>query len=255
MMSRNARFAYFGCGAAMVASLSTAVGCGGEEKPPISPAAPAAPSVLATPADSAGAAAPAAPGSVAAPAASAKPEPPPAPKGTFAAAAKSASSGKVDKVGSGDGAFKPDGLKDLVLEAEYEGAALAFLLVATDAQGTPNGEFTADTFVGAQSLPSETGANLNQGKFTAGLAVYEGDKLLNGKDGAIAALSEGKHKLVFHVSSKDASPSGSYKIIAFLPDRSTVSSPVVPMGDPKKSDSKPEAKAAAKPAGSAAPKK
>lgn len=236
--------------AALAAGLSTLVGCGGDDK---HVTAPPAPSASAEPvASAAPSAAPAA--SSAAPVASAKPvePPPPAPKASFAGATKNASSGKVDKVGAGDGAFKGDGVKDLVIDVEFDGAATAFLLVSTDAQGMPNGEFTADTFVGTQSLPAEVGSNLNQGKFTAGLAVYEGDKLLNGKDGALPAVAEGKHKLSLYVSSKDAPQTGNYKVIALLPEKVTVSSPVIAFGDGKPA-AKPDAKPAAKPAGSAAP--
>lgn len=232
---------------ATFAALGMLWGCGGDDKHPTTPPAPSAsaepaPSASAAPVMSASAAPVAS--------ASAAPTPPPAPKATFGSASKSANSGKVDKVGSGDGAFKGDGVKDIVVDADYDGAATAFLLVTTDAQGTPNGEFTADTFVGTQSLPAEVGANMNQGKYTAGLAVYEGDKLLNGKDGALAALAEGKHKLSFYVSSKDAPTSGSYKVIALLPDKSTVAGPVVSFGDAKDAKAaKPDAKTpAAKPA-------
>jgi hypothetical protein len=232
----------------LVLSCAALTACGGDEKRPPTPPAPSA---TPEPTTSASAAMPATSAS-AAPTASAKPaEPPPAPKATFTSAAKSANSGKVDKVGPGDGAFKGDGVKDVVLDVEYDGAATAFLVVTTDGSGMPNGEFTADTFVGSQTLPSEVGANLNTGKHTAGLAVYEGDKLLNGKDGALTALAEGKHKLAFHVSSKDAPTSGSYKVMALLPDKSLVSSSVVSLGDAKP-DAKP---AAAKPAPAGSAKK
>lgn len=214
----------------LVLSCAALTACGGDEKrPPTPPASSATPE----PPTSASAAMPAASAS-AAPQASAKPaEPPPAPKATFTSAAKSANSGKVDKVGAGDGAFKGDGVKDLVVDVEYDGAATALLLVTTDSSGTPNGEFTADTLVGGQALPAEVGANLNTGKHTAGLAVYEGDKLLNGKDGALGELKEGKHKLALHVSSKDAPTTGSYKVMALLPDKSLVASPVVSLGEAK----------------------
>ncbi len=232
----------------LVLSCALFTACGGDEKrPPTPPVSSATPE----PPPAASAAMPA-PSASALPVASAKPQdPPPAPKATFTSAAKSASSGKVDKVGLGDGAFKSDGVKDLVVDVEYEGAATAFLLVTTDASGVPNGEFTADTFVGGQALPSEVGANLNTGKHTAGLAVYEGDKLVNGKDGGLGELKEGKHKLALHVSSKDAPTTGSYKVMALLPDKSLVASPVVSLSEAK-ADPKP---ASAKPAPASSAKK
>ncbi len=231
---------------ATVSALAALCACGGDDKKVTAPPAPTASEAPVASASAAPAASSAAPATSAKPA---EPPPAPAPKASFTSATKSASSGKVDKVGSGDGAFKGDGVKDLVIDAEFDGSATAFLLVSTDAQGTPNGEFTADTFVGTQQLPAEAGANMNQGKFTAGLAVYEGDKLLNGKDGAIAPVAEGKHKLSFYVSSKDAPQSGNYKVVAFLPEKVTVASPVVAFGDAKAPATKPDAK----PAGSAKP--
>lgn len=148
------------------------------------------------------------------------------PKGTFHSFARAATSGKVDKIGSGDGAFKPDGIKDLVFDVEVEGNVSALLVVAVDAGGTPTGEFGADTLVGSQALPAELAANLNLGKNTAGMAVYEGDKLLNAKDGSVA-LAEGRHKVTLHVSSKSAPKDAHYMAIAILADRSVVKSAVL----------------------------
>lgn len=237
--------------AVMTATLSTAAGCGGDDKHAVTPPAPSASAAAVVPSATPSATAAPAASASATPAASAKPEPPPPPKATFSSAVKGAGSGKVDKVGKSDGAFKPDGVKDLVIEVEYEGGAAAFLVLATDAQGTPNGEFSADTFVGTQALPPEAGVNLNQGRFTGGVAVFEGDKLLNGKDGGLTPLAEGKHKLALHVSSKDAPQGGSYKVVALLADsKTTVSSPVVVMGEAKKPESKPTPKGA----GAARPK-
>ena len=73
-----------------------------------------------------------------------------------------------------------------------------------DAAGQANGVFTADTFVGTQLPPSEAGAEIKPGMSTAGIGIYEGDKLANAKDGSLTPLAEGKHKLALHISSRAA---------------------------------------------------
>lgn len=207
----------------VVVSSLVAGGCGGDEKrPPAS--SPPTPSTAETPNPTASASA--SPAASNAPDASTTAAPPAPPKGSFQAFARATNFDKVDKVGKGDGAFKPDGVKDLVFDVEFEGPATAFIVVSTDGEGLPNGEFNADTFVGGEHLPREMGANLNEGKYTAGVGVYEGDKLLNAKDGSIAALAEGRHKLTFYVSSKDAPKTGPFKAIAVFADKSIASSTV-----------------------------
>jgi len=193
--------------------------CGGEEKPPASPSTTASAAPAESPPPAATSAAPADK-----PAPSASAAPPPPPKGKFTTFAFAANSGKIDKIGTKDGNLKPDGLKDLVFDAEFEGAPIAFMIVSSDKAGEPNGEFSADTFVGDQQLPSELAANLNQGKFTAGLGVAEADKLLNAKDGSVT-LPDGKHKLSFFISSKDAPKGSSYKAVAVFSDKTMVQSP------------------------------
>jgi hypothetical protein len=207
----------------MVLAVLLLPACGGETKetPPATPTAPSAvPSASAAPVETA-----AAPAS-AAPSATAAPTPPPEPKTKFASFAKAATSGKVDKVGSGDGAFKPDGVKDLVFDAEIDGAVTAVIVASTDASGQPNGEFTADSFVGTETLPSELAGNLNQGKFTGGVVVYMNGKLVNAKDGSVS-LPEGKHKVTLYVSSKDAPKGSSYKAFVVGSDKLLAASPVV----------------------------
>lgn len=232
-MNANATKTRIGLGFLVLSvSIGAAIAaCGGDEKKGPETPSSGAPTSTASSMPSASAATssatptPSASASASAPAASASAPPPPAPKGKFNSFAVNAQSGKVDKVGNKDGAFKGDGVKDLVFDVELEGPANAILLVSTDGSGQPNGEFNADTFVGDQQLPSELAANLNQGKFTAGLAVYEGDKLLNAKDGGLPMLSDGKHKLTLYISSKDA-PKGSYKALATFDNKSmTASSP------------------------------
>jgi len=233
-MNANANKTRIGLGLLVLSvSIGAAIAaCGGDEKkgpetPGTSSGAPTSTaSSLPSASAATSAATPTPSASASTPAASASAPPPPAPKGKFNSFAVNAQSGKVDKVGNKDGAFKADGVKDLVFDVELEGPANAILLVSTDGSGQPNGEFNADTFVGDQQLPSELAANLNQGKFTAGVAVYEGDKLLNGKDGGLPMLADGKHKLTLYISSKDA-PKGSYKALATFDNKSiTASSPV-----------------------------
>src|SRR5581483_698491 len=147
-------------------------------------------------------------------------------KGTITAFAHAATSGTVDKVGEKDGAFKPDGVKDTVYDLEYEGAATAIFVMTCDKQGELTSEFDSDTLVGDQTIPKEIAGILNAGKTTAGLVVYEGDKLMNGKDGSLAPLAEGKHKLVLHISKKDI-PKAPVRAFVLLPDGSLVKSPVL----------------------------
>lgn len=178
-----------------------------------------------------------APPSSSEPIVSAEPAPPPpvsaplpaakVPKGKFVSLALSAKSGKVDKIGSKDGAFGPDGVNDVVLDAEIEGAAVAFMIASTDAEGHPDGKFTADTFVGTQLPPSEAGAEVKPGLGTAGIGVYENDKLANAADGSLTQLSAGTHELTLYVSSREAPKKGSYKAFVVFDDRSMVASAVV----------------------------
>lgn len=199
--------------------------CGGDEKRPETASNPAPSSAPSS--SSASNAATAAPVSSAPATPAASTTPPPtaaAAKGKFNTFSLAASSGKVDKVGNKDGAFTPDGVKDLVFDAEVEGPAVAIAIVSVDAAGQPNGTFSADTYVGDQTLPSEVGAGVKPGKATAGVAVYENDKLLNIKDGSLSALSEGKHKLVLHITSKDA-PKGSFKAFAVYDNKTAAASP------------------------------
>jgi hypothetical protein len=173
-----------------------------------------------------------APAPAATPAASsAAPAPPPppsppdsapkTPRAKFVSFALAPTSGKVDKIGSKDGAFTPDGIRDLVFDAELEGASvIAFIIVA-------NGAYTADTFVGTQLPPSDADAEIKPGLGTAGIGVYENDKLANAPDGSLTPLPAGKHVLKLYVSSREVPSKASFKAFAVLDDRSMVASPVV----------------------------
>lgn len=202
------------------------VGCG-DPPPAVSPETPSTPAPITEP-------------SAPAPVASAPVDAgPPALKGSFASFTRAANSGKVDKVGEKDGVFKADGIKDLVFEAEFEGPAAAFFIASVDDTGAPNGDFDADTLTGSQAFPSELSRALNAGGYTAGVGIYEGDKLLNDKEGGIAPL-DGKHKLTFHISAKTA-PKGSVRIYAMLTDKTVVTGPVVDAPAGKAPASKPPA--------------
>ena len=199
--------------------------CGGDvpmPKPPEPPVASALPSAVPSAIPSSG---PSALGSTAPAASSAAVVAPPAMKGTFASFARAATSGKVDKVGQKDGAFKPDGVKDQVFDVEYEGAVSALFVMTCDKEGTLTSEFDADTLVGDQTIPKDIAGVLNAGKNTAGLAVYEGDKLMNRPDGGVT-LSEGKHKLALTISAKEF-PTGPVRVFALLPDGTLVKGPIL----------------------------
>lgn len=192
--------------------LFATVSCGGkDEKPAQTPAPTASESASAAPVES----------SAPAPSAAAAP---PAAKGRFYSFALSPTSGKVDKIGNKDGALAGDGVKDLVFDAEIEGPAIAFIVVSVDGTGLQDGAFSADTYTGTQKPPSEASVEMKPGKFTGGVGVFEDDKLVNAKDGSIAALSGAKHKLALHISSKEA-PKGAYRAIVIFDDQSVVPAP------------------------------
>jgi hypothetical protein len=200
-----------------------AVACGSDEKRSETPTSATASAAMASSPPASAAAAPSA--SAAPPPSASAPPAPPAPppaKGKFLSGALGAKSGQVDKVGTKDGAFTPDGVKDTVFEVELDGAAQAFAVMSVDEKGEANGAFSADTYVGSQPVPPEVSSVLKQGKATAGVAVYEGDKVVNKKDGSVAPLSAGTHKLVIYVSAKDL-PKGNYKVVAVFDDYSTAS--------------------------------
>lgn len=214
--------------APLFASLVVLAACGGEDKHPETPA-PATPSAApmsSAPVASASAMASAPAASSAPPAASSAPPAPPPPKGKFLSGGLFVKSGQVDKVGTKDGVFTPDGVKDLVFEAELDGPAVAMAVLSVDDKGEPNGAFSADTYVGSQPIPPEVSNVLKQGKATAGVAVFENDKVVNKKDGSLPAFAAGKHKLLIHVSLKDA-PKGSYKVVAVFDDYTTAATPLI----------------------------
>ena len=111
---------------------------------------------------------------------------------------KSPESGKADKVGPNDGPLRPDGVEDYAFTASVDGPIAALFLVGVDEHGLPTGQFQADTLVANQERPEELGEM--RGSATAGLGVFEGDKVLNGADGALPALTAAKRRLTLYVA-------------------------------------------------------
>jgi hypothetical protein len=146
-------------------------------------------------------------------------------KTTIVAFAKAADSMKVDKVGGSDGALKADGNMDAAYTLEIDGPVAALFVLSSDASGAPNGEYDADTLVGAQDLPKDIGVTL-KGRNTAGLGVFEGDKLVSLADGSVT-LGAGKHKLAIYFANTGVlTPGGSVVVFAQAPDKSIVKGPV-----------------------------
>jgi hypothetical protein len=111
---------------------------------------------------------------------------------------QSPDSGKVDRVGPDDGALKPDGTNDVSFVVEVDGPIKAVFLVSVGEDDSPTGRFQADTLVGDEGAPLELGGKA--GGRTFGLAVAEGDKIVNRADGSLPPLGPGAHHLVLYVS-------------------------------------------------------
>lgn len=115
---------------------------------------------------------------------------------------------QVDKVGIHDGALAPDGTKDVVCWAEVEGPATALFVAAVTNKGEPTGDFQADTLVGSEPLPIDLSLAGATGTESAGLFVFEGDKLLNTPDGALRPLGAGRHRLTLYMNDHPAIQGG-----------------------------------------------
>jgi hypothetical protein len=132
---------------------------------------------------------------------------------------------KVDKVGGSDGALKPDGNMDAAYTLEIDGPVTALFVLSSDASGTPTGDYDADTLVGGQDIPKEVGVTL-KGHSTAGLGVFEGDKLVSAPDGSLN-LGPGKHKLtVYFANTGVLVPGASVVVFAQGADKAVVKGPV-----------------------------
>lgn len=134
---------------------------------------------------------------------------------------KSADSGQVDRVGPRDGALAPDGTNDLGFVSELQGPISALFLVAVDDAGKPSGAFQADTLIGDSASPEELGAKPGNG--TSGLGVFEADKPLNTKEGALDAIGAGPHRLTLYIAPSAALAAGSkLRVYALRADNSLV---------------------------------
>jgi hypothetical protein len=144
-----------------------------------------------------------------------------APPSGSATLEKSPDSGQVDRVGPSDGALTPDGTNDLGFVARIDGPVAALFLVAVDDAGKPTGTFQADTLIGESESPAELGTKSGSG--TTGLGVFEGEKALNRKDGALDAIAAGPHQLTLYVAPSGGLATGT-KLRVYLqrPDKSLV---------------------------------
>jgi len=145
----------------------------------------------------------------------------PLPQAATISLQKSADSGIVDRVGLTDGALSADGTNDLGFSIQVHGPIAALFLVAVDESGKPNGTYQADTLVGQAEGPPELGAKPGNG--TAGLGVFDGDRALNTKEGALDVVADGPHRLTLYVAPSAAVTSGTVlRIYAQRPDKTLV---------------------------------
>jgi hypothetical protein len=136
-------------------------------------------------------------------------------------------SGKVDKVGGSDGALKPDGSPDIVLTADLDGPVASIFLISTGANGEPNGDYQADTITGLDQLPKDFPIAVRAGMLTAGIGIFEGDKLVTKPDGSID-LGPGPHKLNLHIAATGVLQPGTGHVRIYIarPDKTVVKGPV-----------------------------
>lgn len=135
---------------------------------------------------------------------------------------RSPDSGQVDRVGADDGALRPDGVKDLSFVTQVEGPIAAFFLASVDDQGAPTGQYLADTLVGDQPGPRELAGR--PGGTTSGIAVFEGDKMVNAKDGSLPVLGAGPHRLTLYVAeSATLKPGTKLRVYLQRPDKTLIS--------------------------------
>ena len=142
------------------------------------------------------------------------------------AVSMAADSSKVDKVGASDGALQPDGTPDLAVRVELEGPITALFLVGTDANGEPSGKFQADTLIGQEEMPKELSV-AQTGKATAGLAVFEGERLLNKPDGSLPPLAGGPHTVTLYVNAASVTGDTGLRVYALGPDKRLTAGSVI----------------------------
>lgn len=141
------------------------------------------------------------------------------PSVTAATLDRARDSEQVDRVGPEDGALRPDGIRDFSFTTRVDGPVAAIFLVTVDEHRVPDGKFQADTLVGDAASPPELGKKA--GKVTSGLAVFEGDRMLNADDGSMPALSAGPHTLSLYVAPNPGLGAASrLRIYVMRPDKS-----------------------------------
>ena len=80
--------------------------------------------------------------------------------------------------------------------------------------------------VGSQEIPKEVGVTMMKGHNTAGLGVFEGDKLVSSADGGVN-LGPGKHKLTLYFANTGVlTPGASLVLFVQAADKALVKGPV-----------------------------
>jgi hypothetical protein len=207
--------------------LGLLVACGGDPKPAAQVAAPVASAVESA---AASASAPAASASnsggvlTAAPAAGTGP----AEEAKVLSFERSKEFGKLDKVGKEDGKLSPDGSKDAVFTLKVSGGVDALFVATVDKKGDSLGEFQADTLVGSQTQPNEL-AVAKAGKLTQGIAVYDGEKMVNRPDGSISgAVTSGERTLTLYIDAATLLKAGkSVRVWIQMTDHTVVAGPIL----------------------------
>ena len=133
----------------------------------------------------------------------------------------------VDKVGGRNGALGPDGIRDLAFDLEVFGPLTAIYILSTDEHGEPDGVFRVNTLASDSEAVSSLGGLLEKGRFSPGLGLFEGGKILNKNDGSLGELPSGRHILKAYTANSGSLRQG-MRIRAFgeLPDRSLVKGPI-----------------------------
>lgn len=149
-------------------------------------------------------------------------------KASISGFAKRADSLKVDKIAGNDGNLKPDGRSDAAFDVTLRGPIVALYLFSTNDKGEPDGSWQYDTIVGKQAYPAAIKSLVAAGGMTAGIGVFEGDKVLNKDDGSFALSDAAEHKVSVYFSDIGAfQPGAHFKLVAETPDHELVSSNVI----------------------------
>lgn len=136
-----------------------------------------------------------------------------------------------DKISGSDGAFHPDGGMDLVFAAQIEGPFKALFLIETDETGKPVHDYMANTLVGKEPAPKELGGILEHGKFTPGIAVFEGGQLVNEPKGSLGekGIGPGRHALRLFINDDPRlGKNGHMQLMVLTPDSTLLKGPVIP---------------------------